>query len=178
MTPMDIVLDAASERWYAVQTKPRSEDEAVFWLQRRTPAPVFLPKVEALRRQYGKKVRLVEPLFPSYLFIRMQTVPEQWQTVKWTPGVRDILTCGGVPVPVPDEAIELLQARSQGGVIRCDPQFPPGSSVRITHGPFAGLIGILDRPVSRLERVKVLINLMQTIATLEVDIVDLELVSS
>lgn len=162
------------DRWYAVQTKPRCEDQAVAWLQRRTRASIFLPKLESLRRRRGQKVHIIEPLFPSYLFVRMSLVPEQWYAVKWTPGVKDFVTFGGIPVPVPDEAIDLLQARSRHGVIRVQPQWHSGMAVRITTGPFTGLIGVLDRPTSRAERARVLLRLMRTVAAVEVETVDLE----
>lgn len=162
------------DRWYAVQTKPRCEDRAVAWLERRTRASIYLPKLESVRRRRSQKVRIVEPLFPSYLFVRMPLVPEHWYAVKWTPGVKDFVTSGGIPVPVPDEAIDLLKARSQLGVIHLAPRWRPGTAVRITAGPFAGLIGVLDRPTSRAERVRVLLRLMRTLAAVEVETLDLE----
>jgi len=166
-----------SERWYAVQTKPRCESQAVAWLRRRTRVPIYLPKLEATRRRGGRKVRVVEPLFPSYLFVRMPLLPEHWYGVKWTPGVKDFVTCGGVPVPVPDEAIALLQARDRHGVITLEPAWPTGTVVRITAGPFMGLVGVLERPTTRAERVRVLLRFMRTVAPVEVETVDLEQVA-
>jgi transcriptional antiterminator RfaH len=164
--------------WYAVQTKPRCEDQVVFWLSRRSPVPVFLPKLELLRRRRGRKVRSVEPLFPSYLFVRMALEPKQWEAVKWTPGVKRILGAEEVSTPVPDDVIDFLKARcQQGGFIPWAPTLRPGAQVRIRGGPFAGLVGILDRPPSRAERVRVLLSLLRTVATIEVDIVDLEEIS-
>lgn len=162
------------ERWYAVQTKPRCEDQAMFWLARRSQAETFLPKLQAIRRRGSAKVPHIEPLFPSYLFVRMIARPEEWQRVRWTPGVRAILTSGGIPVPVADAAIELLQMRAEGGLLRLDPQIRTGARVRITHGPLTGLVGILERPTSRAARVRVLLQLMNTAAAVEVDVIDLE----
>jgi len=169
----------AVEAWYAVQTKPRCEDQVVFWLAHRSPVPVFLPKLELVRRHHrGRKVHYLEPLFPSYLFVQMALEPEQWNAVKWTPGVKRILGAEEVSVPVPDEVIALLKARCQDtGFIPWQPHIRPGAQVRITGGPFAGLVGVLDRPATRVERVRVLLNLLRTVATIEVDIVDLEEIS-
>lgn len=166
----------AVAQWYAVQTKPRCEDQVVDWLGRRcTDLSVFLPKLEALRRWRGRKVRYVEPLFPSYLFVRMALEPAQWHAVKWTPGVKQIVGLGEVPVAVPDEAIAVLQARcDQDGCVPWVTGFHPGQPVRITHGPLAGLVGILDRTASHEERVRVLLNLLRTVAAVEVEVVDLE----
>lgn len=162
------------DRWYAVQTKPRCEDQAVAWLQRRTNSELFLPRLETMRRRRGRKIRCVEPLFPSYLFVRMPLDLRQWHVVKWTPGVKDLVTLGNIPVPVPDEAIELLKARSSRGFIPWEPRSRPGARVRIISGPLSGLVGLLERSASHGERVRVLLNLMHTAASVEVDVVDLE----
>lgn len=92
--------------------------------------------------------------------------------------MKDFVTSGGIPVPVPDEAIDLLQTRGQEGVIHLEPRWRSGAVVRITAGPFAGLMGVLDRPTSRAERVLVLLRLMKTVASVELEAVDLEAVGS
>lgn len=172
-------MSLVSGHWYVVQTKPRSEDQVVLWLQRRSRVPLFLPKMESIRRWRRQSVRRVEPLFPSYLFVRMSIESDQWNAVRWAPGVKRIVGSGDMPVPVPDEAVELIKARCQdGGVMPWKPQIRPGSQVRIVHGPFAGLVGVLDRQASRAERVCVLLNLLRTAATVEIDIVDLEEISA
>ncbi len=166
--------EPAKAHWYAVQTKPASEDRVVQWLQRRSALDVFLPRLEAVRRWRGRKVRLVEPLFPSYLFVHMALEPAEWNTVRWTPGVKQIVGTGGVPIPVPEDAIAILQTRCTSGVLHWEPILHSGMRVRITHGPFAGLEGILERPASRADRVRVLLTLMRTVAAVEIDCLDCE----
>lgn len=163
------------ERWYVVQTKPRREERVVSWLNQRGRLPLFLPRLESIRRARGRRVRSVEPLFPSYLFVRVAPATEHWNMVRWAPGVKRIVGVGDQPVPVPDEAVELVKARCQAdGVIPWQPTLAPGTRVRITNGPLAGLVGVLDRPASRAERVHVLLELLRTVATVEVDVFDLE----
>jgi len=134
--------------------------------------------VEALRRWRGRTIRRLEALFPSYLFVRMTLEPETWHTVNWTPGVKRIVGTDEVPVPVPDEAIDLIKARCQAGdVVPWASNLRPGSHVRIKDGPLAGLEGVLERVAPRSERVRVLLSLLQTPARVEIEIVDLEEVS-
>jgi len=169
----------AVDHWYAVQTKPRREEQVVYWLTRRTAVPVFLPKLEAMRRWRGQTIRRREALFPSYLFVRMTLEPETWQAVKWTPGVRRIVGTDDVPIPVPEEAIDLIKARCQeGDVVPWASDLRLGCHVRIKDGPLAGLEGILERVAPRGERVRVLLSLLRTPARVEVEIVDLEEVST
>lgn len=169
---------AAGRRWYAIHTKPRCEDQAIGWIQRRTDVPVFLPRLEVLRRRRRRAVPVIEPLFPSYVFAHMTLDPEDWYAVKWAPGVKGIVSVGETPVPVPDGVIDLLLERCAAGHIRWRPRWTPGTPVHITHGPFAGLIGILERPTARPERVRVLLRLMHTTVPVEVELVDVEAVGS
>jgi transcriptional antiterminator RfaH len=165
-------------RWYAVQTKPRQEERVRYWLRERSGLPVFLPRIQGVRRRRTRRVTVVEPLFPSYLFVEMRLDPDPWYAVKWTPGVRRIVATGDVPTPVPVEVIRLLQARCEGDeVIPWRPSLRAGAAVQVVHGPFAGLQGILDRPSSRGERVRVLLQLMGCATSVEMDIADVELVA-
>ena len=171
-------MPVATDRWYAVETKPRYEDRVALWVEQRVQAPVFLPRLESVHRQRNRKVRRVEPLFPSYLFVQISAEPTQWYAVRWTPGVKDIVRMAGALVPVPDEAIEVLKARClERGYIPWESKLRPDSQVRIIDGPFAGLQGILEQPASGGERVRVLLNLMRTVVPVEVDVIDLEGVS-
>jgi transcription elongation factor/antiterminator RfaH len=162
-------------QWYAVQTKPRAEERAMRWLRERTTLPLFLPKLAVPRYRGGRRVTAIEVLFPSYLFVHMPLELATWSAVRWTPGVKEIVGVGGVPVPVPDEAIELLRARAlEDDVIPWRASYPAGARVRIVRGPFAGLIGILERPTTRHERVRVLLSLLGGQRPVEVDVLDLE----
>ena len=172
-------MPEAADRWYAVETKPRCEDRVALWLEQRALAPVFLPRLESVHRQRNRKIHRLEPLFPSYLFVRISAEPTQWYAVRWTPGVKDIVRMAGTLVPVPDEAIEVLKVRCQErGYIPWESKLRHDSPVRVIDGPFAGLEGILERPTSGSERVRVLLNFMQTVVPVEVDVINLEQVSA
>ncbi|HET8679202.1 MAG TPA: transcription termination/antitermination NusG family protein [bacterium] len=166
--------------WYAVQTKPRQEERVHGWLRARSGLSVFLPKVADLRRRRSRRVKVVEPLFPSYLFVQMRLEPEDWYAVKWAPGVKGIVATGDVPTPVPAEAIGMLRGRCEDGeIIPLDAgwRLKAGSTVQVVHGPFSGLEGILERQASRGERVRVLLQLMGCLTPVEMDVTDVELVA-
>lgn len=164
--------------WYAVQTKPRCEERVIYRLRDRRGLSVFLPKMETLRKRRSQRVTVVEPLFPSYVFVRMSLEPDPWYTVKWTPGVKRIVGIGETPTPVPPEAMYLLMTRCGAGeIIQWRLGLRHGEAVRIIHGPFAGLEGILDRPASRGERVRVLLQLLGSTTSVEMDVTDIERVA-
>jgi transcription elongation factor/antiterminator RfaH len=162
--------------WYAVHIKPRQEDRVSASLTEHG-LEVFLPKIEVRRKRRGAGTRQVEPLFPGYLFVAASLTADVWTTVRWTSGVRTILGCDGTPSPVPDESVALIrQHLGVAGIIQPEAAFDVGDRVRITDGPFAGLVGILERGATRSGRVRVLLGMLQG-ATIELEDVDLELAS-
>jgi transcriptional antiterminator RfaH len=164
-----------NESWYAVHTKPRQEERVRTWLEGRRGLPVFLPRTEERRRRRSRRVTAVEPLFPSYLFVRMRLEPRSWHAVRWAPGVRQIVGTGETPAAVPQEVITTLKERCRADdVIDWRPSLRTGMPVRVVQGPFAGIEGILDRPSGRGERVRVLLSLLGTTSPVEMDVTDVE----
>lgn len=153
------------------------------WLRVRGGPPVFLPMLEDRSKWRSRRTPVVEPLFPSYLFVQMSLEPmslepSSWHAVRWTPGVRRIVGTGEVPTPVPLEAIQLLKYRcGTDEVLQWLPAMRTGMQVRVVHGPFAGLEGIIERPSARRERVRVLLQLLGTTSPVEMDIADIECAS-
>lgn len=143
--------------WYVVSTNARREDFAAAQLEQRT-VPVLLPRLALERR--GRVV--VRPLFPGYLFARL-VLPSDAARVVWTPGVRRLVTFEGEAPAVPDGAIEFLRAQSgpEGLIVTRPRPLPIGRRVRITAGPLAGLVGIIENPPDARGRVSVLMDILR-----------------
>ncbi len=165
--------------WYAVQVKRHNERRGELQLTLRG-IPVLLPFIEVVRRYRTRRVALLEPLFPGYLFAHVETMdaaPERWQALRWAPGVRRVLGTSDVPTPVDDCVIDAIRERTRElGFVRPVLGHVPGSRVRIRGGPMAGLEAVLDRQMSRAGRVRVLLELLGQEARVEVDAFDLEMV--
>lgn len=165
--------------WYAVQVKRYNERRGERQLHLRGIS-VLLPFIEVVRRYRTRRVTLLEPLFPGYLFAHMQAMeatPERWQALRWAPGVRRILGTGDQPIPVDEAVIDAIRERTgELGFVRPVLGHVPGSRVRIRGGPMAGLEAVFDRPMSRSGRVRVLLELLGQEARVEVDAFDLEVV--
>jgi len=161
------ILGSDTAAWYVVSSKARREDVAAVQLAQRD-VPVFLPRLVFERR--GERV--VRPLFPGYLFARL-VLPRDGARVVWAPGVRKLVTFEGEAPAVPDSAIEFLRAQAgPGGLIVARPRpLPVGRRVRVTDGPFAGLVGIIENPPDARGRVSVLMNILrqQTRVSIAVD---------
>jgi transcriptional antiterminator RfaH len=155
----------ASLRWYVIGAKARREQFAQEQLARRSVA-TFLPRIIEPSRFDGRSV--VAPLFPGYLFVRID-IEEQYFDVAWTPGVRRFIGFGTLPSPLDDTVVEFLQERTgQEGILRVVPVLRPGELVRITHGPLEGLVGIIESPCSGRGRVRVLMELLRRQTRVEV----------
>lgn len=164
--------------WCAVNTKPQKEDYAAKQLALKN-IEIFLPKIEVTRKRGGQRQTLPEPLFPGYLFVRVSTSPDVVGKVNWTPGVRRLLCTGETPVPVPDEAINLIQQRL--ALAGADAPAPgqsllPGTRVAVRNGPLAGLLGVVDKPASGRGRVKVLLQFLQQETPVICNAIDLDIV--
>lgn len=146
------------KRWFVVYSKPRKEVSAQFHLDRRG-IEVFAPKM-LLPAYLERRTRLV-PLFPNYLFVRIDPVVD-FHTVLWTPGVsRFVASQGGTPAQLDAAIVAFLKERADGeGVITARADLKVGAQVEVTRGPFDGLIGIIARPPDAKGRVKVLMQLL------------------
>jgi len=79
-----------ARHWYTIYTKPHAED-LVQEQQEKKDISVFLPKISEFRFRKQKLRHCIQPLFPNYLFARF-TIPDEYCHVKWTKGVRRIVT--------------------------------------------------------------------------------------
>lgn len=140
------------QRWYAVALQPHADALARDQLERQgfdVYAPTLVRTVRHARQFRTKEV----PLFPGYLFVRLDLGEMRWRSVNGTRGVRRLLMAGDRPAPVPDRVIAAL--RGEGAA-----EIPPGGAIEIVAGPLAGLRGRLER-LDNGARVAVLIELLQ-----------------
>ncbi len=164
----------AATSWYVVQTKARAEQKAADFLVRKAVS-TFLPLLLVRRRHGSRRWYALEPLFPGYLFARFVPVARTVDRVRWTPGVRRLLGDGEAPVPVPDDVVQYLQERQgQAGFIAPGQPLRPGMLVRFRHGPFELLEGIIERPASQSDRVRVLLTMVHGVVAVEAPVDDLE----
>ena len=156
--------------WYVVSAKMRREKFAALELARRG-VEIFFPRLALSHR----RDIVVRPLFPGYLFAHLR-LPDDAKRVVWAPGVRRLVAFEGAAPPLPDDAIEFLRARGgPDGVIVARPRpLPSGHRVRVTDGPLAGLVGIIENPPDARGRVQVLMEILRRQTRVSVDAAWLE----
>ena len=154
------------KNWYVVRTKPREEDRAAFFLQEKD-VNLYLPKMEAFSIKGGKKKLGTKPLFPGYLFAYFN-VEKDLSMVRWTRGVHKILPESINPVPVQDSVVESIKSLAgKDRIIRKRNNLRRNDHIRITKGPMKDIMGIFENWSSDEGRVKVLLNLLNYQARLE-----------
>jgi transcriptional antiterminator RfaH len=149
--------------WYVIQCKPREETRALENLERQE-FRCYLPMltVEKLRHGCTRDVR--EPLFPTYLFISLNEVSDNWHPIRSTRGVVRIVRFNECPVPIRDELIDHIRQRPADPQTKV-PYLRPGERVRITEGCFANLEAIFVAS-DGLKRVALLMNILHQEQTL------------
>ena len=162
--------------WYVIHTKPHVEERVTAYLSLKSQAiESFLPKIEVVRRHARRRIARLEPLFPNYLFVWMPLTAATWTAVRWAPGSRRLLGDGERPIAVPDGLVDAIRERLEPlGFVRVGLNLDAGARVRVKSGPFAGLEGIFERPTSRQDRVRVLLEILGSTRPLEIDVFDLE----
>ncbi len=158
-------------RWYAVVTVPQNEKSAVRHLQLRE-IESFLPTYEAVRLWKNRqRVKLELPLFPSYLFVRIDR--RQKSRVLASPGVVRIVGTTREMTAVPDAAIDFLRSELCGRRVEPFRELVVGQKVRIKTGSMEGLEGVLVRKNHNL-RFVLTIGLINQHASVEIDAAYLE----
>lgn len=154
-----LAMISGPERWCVGHTLARKELMAAENLERQG-FEVFLPFVMSTRR-HARKVEYVKaPLFPRYLFLRIDPARQRWRSVNGTKGVAYLLTNNEAPCPVPPRLVEDLRASvGADGCVASAPRWRPGDQVRIRSGFFSGQVGELLCLTSR-ERVELLLSLL------------------
>lgn len=164
---------ASSGNWYAVYTK--CHHEFTIWSQLQKKAiENFFPCVTRWSRRRDRKLKIQAPLFPGYLFVRLDFTPYHALEVLKIDGVVRFLETNQRPVAIPDIQIESLQAIIRSGEqILAFPYFQVGQRVRVGRGPFEECEGMLVRmKTGGADRLVISLELMKRSVAIEIDSAD------
>jgi transcription antitermination factor NusG len=137
--------------WYPLQTRYQCEKRVDAAL-RDEGFESFAPmRLEA--RRWSDRTKVVEsPVFPGYMFVRMEADPKLLVKVLRIPGLVRFVTSGRELVAVPNAEIETVRVLTRSDVSYEPGPFPViGERVRIHGGCLDGLEGILTDRTSRGE---------------------------
>jgi transcriptional antiterminator RfaH len=145
------------QQWFVIYSKPQKEEVAQVSLKQKG-VEVFFPRL--LLPRSSQKRKLVIPLFPNYLFVRIN-VETQYYSVLWAPGVKNFVSFNNSPAPLDENIAEcLLERADAAGIIAARSDLAVGQEVRIRGGSFEGLIGLLQNVPDAKGRVQVLMRIL------------------
>lgn len=162
-------------QWYTLHTKPNNEHQVETALRERG-FQTYLPQItfpRPLRRSTE------EPLFPCYLFIKVDLGTVALSEVQSTPGLRRIVGFDGHLVSLTDEVIDMIRRRLNKCTTASANRvhtFKQGDTVRITYGPFQDMLAVFDGPAMPAERVQVLLDILGRASRVQVAVTGLEAV--
>ncbi len=159
--------------WYLIQTHPKQEDRAESNLNS-IGIETLSPKFKEPRRNIynGTISKLVKPLFPSYIFAKFK-VDDLYHKVRYTRGVRQLISFGDSPTVIQEEIIDAIRARVSAdgfAVIEPEEDLKPGDRVLIKDGPFKALAGVFEKEMKGSDRVRILLQTVSYRAHVEIEI--------
>ncbi len=145
------------QHWYAVFTKPRQELAALDHLQRQG-FESYLPMTTRRCIRRAAVTLVDEPVFPRYLFVRVDLQTQNTASVRSTRGVVGFVRFGSYTPPVPQALIDHLRAGEQDRR-SARPRLRKGERVQVAAGPLAGMEGIMEMEKGE-DRVMLLLDLL------------------
>ena len=155
-------MNESNTVWIAVATHPNAEGQAVQNLKRQG-YECYCPRTRVTHRHARRSETIERPLFPGYLFVRLDRTRDQWRPIMNSRGVRTVVRFGERLGIVPQGIIESLLATEEGGGLR-----PPPAAERLEVGQRVSLNGTLFddfvctvQSIEPKDRVCVLLEVMQ-----------------
>lgn len=155
--------------WYAVQCKGGESFRAEEHLKAQG-FEVFHPTWTVEKHYRGQLREAIEPIFPFYLFIKLDEHIDNWGPIRSTRGVLKLVRFGTYPLKVDPHLIEALKQRTPEAQ---DQKLKAGDKVYITRGPFKDLEAVFNARKGE-DRVIILLNLLQKQQRLSIPCQDLK----
>lgn len=141
-------LQSLNQSWYAVHVKFKHEFKVRNELGSKG-IEVFLPSIDMKRNWTDRKKTVTFPLFPGYLFTRINRCSGERLAVLKTGGVFSFLGIAGELSEVPEEQIVSLKKMAASKDLGPYSYIKEGDRVRIGRGPLKGIEGFLVRKDNR-----------------------------
>jgi transcriptional antiterminator RfaH len=154
--------------WYIVHCKPNSEQIAFRNLANQDFS-AFLPLQKLTNRKGISFQTRTRPLFPGYMFVAQNPNAGQWRKINNTRGVARLVCLAADPTPVPRIVMNQLFEHCDGnGVFRQSVNLVTGDNVKISQGPFSGMIGKIIE-IEPSQRVHLLLDLLGQKSKMTID---------
>ena len=162
-------MPKSKNNWFVVMSKPNQESKAITNLKNQD-FDVFSPYFEK-ENFIGETLKTKrEFLFPSYIFVKFNLENYKWLKIKYTHGVKKILSIGSIPSQIEKNFVENLKnfSNKEGRINSNFFLFKPKEKIIVTKGPFRKIFGEIISVVGK-NRIKVLLDFVTNKKTLVLD---------
>lgn len=164
------------KKWYVVQVLAGYENLIKADLLKRIEEKSLQDKFgeilipSAKTKQFFQAADEIEDqhLFPGYMLVEMEPVPEAIRLVATTPRISRFLG-GKEPVALSEREMTRILAQMRGEVVVSSEKhaFEVGREVEIKEGPFAGFMGIIDTIQDENEKLTVMVSIFGRMTPVE-----------
>jgi transcription antitermination factor NusG len=127
--------------WQVIYTMPKFEKKVYAELNKKG-VTAFLPIVSKIAFWSDRRKKLLSPLFPNYIFVKIRSSFDK-QIIYKTKGFVRFLTTLGKPDEIPGKEIELIKSLLSVSPIVANSAFEVGEKVEVINGHFKGIRGTL-----------------------------------
>jgi transcription antitermination factor NusG len=161
--------------WYAVHTRSNFEVRVADQFSAKN-IENYLPAYEEMHQWQDRKRKVLVPLFPGYLFVRIGEHTQTRLPLLQTSGVVRIVGQGGKDEPVSGHEVEAIRSVLKSNTpCFAHPFLREGAWVRVKRGPLKGVEGYFVR-LRNQSRLVISVNVLSQSVATEVDCRDVELV--
>jgi transcriptional antiterminator NusG len=163
------------KRWYVVQLYAGYEEAVRTDILKRVQeaklehlfGQILIPSTK-MQKHFGTDEQEDQQLFPGYMLIEFEAVPESLRLVTNTPRVIRFLG-GKDPAPLTQGEVDRVLGQVRGEVVVSHKKssFEIGRETEITEGPFSGFVGIIEKIDDAAERLTVMVSIFGRMTPVE-----------
>jgi len=166
-------------RWYVVNVYSGSEnkvaesirEQAVLKKMDDRILEVLVPTEQVVEVRKGTKVNATHKFFPGYILVKMEMSDDAWHIVKDTPRVSGFLGSHNKPQAISEAEVKRIMTQIEEGVERPSTEvyFEVGEQIRVTDGPFASFVGVVEEVDNEKSHLKVSVSIFGRYTPVELE---------
>jgi len=132
---------------------------------------ILVPTEEVVEMRRGRRVNSERKFFPGYVLVKMEMSDKAYHLVNDTPKVTGFLGSQNRPSPISQREVDQIVNQVQDGIERPKPSivFEVGEQVRVSEGPFASFIGLVEEVNEEKARLKVAVSIFGRATPVELE---------